>query len=420
MIGAKPADLFESEHSDGLSMETRLAASNGRALDGETVLEHRNVRGPDGVTLVCEVRITPLTMNNRRLLRISLLDITERIRAEDQLKLKLRELEASQAKNRAFITALPDLFFTLDREGRYLEYSAAFMDQLIVPPEAFLGKLVTKIDLGPGLAERVLACIKTALEEKRLVIIEYEANIASGPRLFEGRFVPLDADRVILVARDITDARRHEELLQASLEEKEVLLREIHHRVKNNLQVISSLISLQESSCRDKTDREMNRDTQVRIRSMAHLHELLYGSKDISSVDPAEYINAIVAEISGFYENPRIRVEAQADTLSLDIAMPFGLIVTELITNAIKYAYPGEDVGDIIVSYSRSEEGSRLEVRDQGIGLPQNFNPSKTDSLGFTLVRSLTEQIDGQLAIGEVNPGAPKPGLSIVLKLPAH
>jgi two-component sensor histidine kinase len=289
------------------------------------------------------------------------------------------------------------------------------MDQLVVSPDKFLGRLVTEVDLGPGLAERVMGCIKTALEERRLVVMEYEAVIAAGPRRFEGRFVPLDAERVILVARDITEARRHEELLSASLAEKEVLLREVHHRVKNNLQVISSLVSLQETSCRDQSEREMNRDTQVRIRSMAHLHELLYGSKDLSSIDSAEYLRAIVGEISGYYENPLIHVEAEPDILSIDEAMPFGLIVTELVTNALKYAYPHGSAGHIFIFYGRSALARRLEVRDEGVGLPPDFDPANSASLGYTLIRSLSDQIDGRLTIRAANPGEALPGLSVVL-----
>ena len=335
--------------------------------------------------------------------------------ATEQVQKRLEELEASQAKNRAFIAALPDLFFTFDRDGRYLEYGTASMDQLVVSPDKFLGRLVTEVDLGPGLAERVMGCIKTALEERRLVVMEYEAVIAAGPRRFEGRFVPLDAERVILVARDITEARRHEELLSASLAEKEVLLREVHHRVKNNLQVISSLVSLQETSCRDQSEREMNRDTQVRIRSMAHLHELLYGSKDLSSIDSAEYLRAIVGEISGYYENPLIHVEAEPDILSIDEAMLFGLIVTELVTNALKYAYPHGSAGHIFIFYGRSALARRLEVRDEGVGLPPDFDPANSASLGYTLIRSLSDQIDGRLTIRAANPGEALPGLSVVL-----
>ncbi len=335
---------------------------------------------------------------------------------------ELKELEESQARNKAFIAALPDLFFTLDREGRFLEYSVSATEQLFVSPEVFIGKLISEIGMGTELAERSLDCIRTALEQNRLVIMVYDLPLPTGPRRFEGRFVPLDADRVILVARDITEAGRREELLRASLAEKEVLLREVHHRVKNNLQIISSIISLQESSCRDEAVRAMYQDTQMRIRSIASLHELLYGSQDLSSIDIAEYLASVVRELStGYYRDKvSIRVEARSDILSIDEAMPVGLIATELLTNALKYAYPPDTVGEIRVSYSRSQTERRLEVHDEGLGLPPGVDPAKSDSLGFTLVRTLAEQIGGRLSIGAANPGGPSPGLDVLFTFPAR
>lgn len=331
---------------------------------------------------------------------------------------EFKKLEVSQAKIRAFVTALPDIFFTFNREGRYLEYQAASKDLLIDAPDDFLGKLLTEVIPESGLAERLLACIRTALEERHLVVIEYEADVAVGRRYFEGRFVPLDAERVILVARDITEAKRQESLLRASNEEKEVLLREVHHRVKNNLQVISSLVSLQDYSRQDDGSGEMRKDTQVRISSMAHLHELLYGSKDLSSIDPGEYIEAIVSEMSGYSGAALIHVEAQPDVLSMDEAMPFGIIVTELLTNALKYAYPAGKPGRIVVSYTHTDRERRLIVRDEGVGPPSDMDPATSVSLGFTLVRSLAKQIGGKISVCATNPGEPCPGLSVALDLP--
>lgn len=513
-----------------------------------------------GTTLptLLDLRIVGIVVASVLCLVLFLLIAAARLRrriaeATTELRQRLGELETSQAKNRAFIAALPDLFFTFDREGRYLECTTAAKELLIAPPEDFLGKLIPEVITEPGLAERYLDCIHASLGENRLVVMEYELKVPAGLMRFEGRFVPLDSERVILVARDVTEARRREELLKASLvekkesevtlrrseqryrdllekavdgiflldkngnflmvnskicemlgysreellrmsildtypeesqyegrdriervesgenlrferlmrrkdgavfpveisagklldgtqqafarditmrrqaeellrdslAEKEVLLREIHHRVKNNLQVISSLVSLQESSCRDEAERGLNRDTQVRIRSMAHLHELLYGSKDLSSIDPGEFLKAIAGEISGYYGKYSVRVEAGPDILSVDEAMPFGLIATELLTNVFKYAYPADNAGDIIVSYIRSGMERRLEVRDYGVGLPPDFDPISSASLGFTLVHSLAVQLGGSIAIYEANPGEPSPGLGVVLTFPA-
>jgi len=223
--------------------------------------------------------------------------------------------------------------------------------------------------------------------------------------------------RMIGVNIDMTESKEAESRIRQSLKEKEILLREVHHRVKNNLQVISSLVSLQESSCRDEEDREMYRDTQVRILSMARLHELLYGSKDLSSIDPGQYLDAIGRELMSYHGGFQVRIDAQPDVLTIDEAIPFGLIATELLTNAMKYAYPQENSGEILVSYSRTGQERRLLVSDEGVGLPPG--PVKLTSLGFTLVRSLAAQLRGQLAMRATREGETSPGLTVVLAFPA-
>ena len=157
---------------------------------------------------------------------------------------------------------------------------------------------------------------------------------------------------------------------------------------------------------------------QIRVQSMAHLHELLYGSKDLASIDPAEYLNAIAGELSLNHGKSLIRMDAQSDILSIDEAMPFGLIATELMTNALKYAYPQanlDSAGKIFVSYNRSGVERVLEVRDEGVGLPPDFDLENSVSMGFILVRTLAEQIGGKLSISEAKPGNPSPGLRVVL-----
>ncbi len=340
--------------------------------------------------------------------------------ATSDLAEKIAELDRSNARNEAFIAALPDLFFTIDREGHYLDYSAAEAELLIAPPEQFLGKHMSEITSDAEVVTNALRAIETSLDEKRLVIIEYEAMTQVGSRMFEGRIVPLDSNRVILVARDISEMKKNESLLRRSISDREVLLREVHHRVKNNLQIISSLVSLQEGYHSDTKEPEFRRDTRVRIQSMAKLHELLYGSDNLASINPAAYIRSIVTMISRFFDYRLIDVSAEDDDLSIDDAMPFGLIVTELLTNAFKYAYQPEDKGVIIVRYNRSGEERLLEVRDNGRGAAADYALETSASLGFTLIRSLTSQLGGTLSVSETNPGVSSPGLRVVVSFPAH
>jgi len=339
--------------------------------------------------------------------------------ATAELKRQVRELESSQAKNRAFIAALPDLSFTLDREGRYLECNAPAEEQLLLPRVELLGKLVSEIGLEPEMARRFMDCIRQSLDERRLVVLEYDLKVPAGHEHFEGRFVPLDADRVVLIARDVTEAKRHEELLKESLAEKEILLREVHHRVKNNLQIISSIISLQEASGPGAGDTQ-GKDIQTRIMAMASLHEFLYGSDDLSSIDIAAYLTDLVGEMTTSFSGGKsqIAVNLQSDIMHIDEAMPLGLLATELISNALKYAYPAGNPGRILVAYANSGTERRLEISDEGAGLPPGFDAANSTTLGYTLIYSLAHQLNGKLSLDTSTADRERPGLRVVLTFP--
>ena len=143
---------------------------------------------------------------------------------------------------------------------------------------------------------------------------------------------------------------------------------------------------------------------------MARLHEQLYGSKDLSSINPAEYLDAIVQELSSYHGGFQVQINAQPDFLTIDQAMPFGLIATELLTNAMKYAYPQGNPGEILVSYGRSGQERRRLVSDEGVGLSPDH--VKLTSLGFTLVRSLAAQIGGQITMCATREGETHAGLT--------
>jgi PAS domain S-box-containing protein len=347
-------------------------------------------------------------------------DITDRKRAEEGL-------ERERALLSTLIDNLPDYIAVKDTESRILITNTANARVMgLEKPRDAVGK--TDLDFyPPAEAERYLADERAVIRTGEALINKEEESFDQGGRT---RWtlttkVPLQNAQgevvgVVCTGRDITDWKQAEELLRASLAEKEMLLREVHHRVKNNLQVISSLVALQESSFRDEADRTLGRDMQARIGSMARLHELLYGSKDLSGIDTAEYLEAIVGEISAYYGNALVRVEAESDILSIDEAMPFGLIATELLTNALKYAYPSGGAGEILVSYGRFGPERRLEIRDEGVGLPPEIDPAKSPSLGFTLVRSLAEQIGGRISIDAAKPGESFSGLRVFLAFPAR
>lgn len=208
---------------------------------------------------------------------------------------------------------------------------------------------------------------------------------------------------VVAVARDITDGMVAERL-KASLREKELLLKEVHHRVKNNLQVISSLLSLQARHVVDPRALEMFKESQNRVRSIALFHEKLYQSKDLGHVGAAEYLNTLIANLLDAYGAKStavaLEVEPQDILLDLDVAIPLGLVLNELISNALKHAFPNGRRGQIRVRLGGSNiDRYRLVVSDDGIGFPADLDFRNAPSLGLQLVCTLVGQLAGTIEL---------------------
>lgn len=204
---------------------------------------------------------------------------------------------------------------------------------------------------------------------------------------------------------NVAKVKRSEEILRTSLEEKEVLLREIHHRVKNNLNIVSSLLELQAMGVRDSATREILIESQNRVISMALVHEKLYQSKNLAQIDFQSYVRDLVFAIYHSYgKNPEWIVPTIDITnvnLDIDTAVPCSLIINELLSNSLKHAFNEKQNGHVSVSLKFSGEGPGaldLIVSDDGVGLPPGFQIDKVKSLGLKLVRTLTKQIGGTLS----------------------
>jgi two-component sensor histidine kinase/CheY-like chemotaxis protein len=205
-------------------------------------------------------------------------------------------------------------------------------------------------------------------------------------------------------ARILAALRKVENRLRASLREKEILLQEVHHRVKNNLQVIASLLRLQSSTIADPALRELFRDSQNRLHAMALVHEQLYQAQDLARVDFAAYLRELATSVLRSYtaQSAQVGLAFDADTvvgLDIDTAIPLGLILTELVSNGLKHAFPDGRPGTITVGLHADTATVTLAVRDDGVGLPGSFELQTAGSLGLQLVGDLTEQLGGTVTI---------------------
>ena len=336
-----------------------------------------------------------------------------------QLADKVRQLEASEKRTGAMLRALPDIMLVFDGAGRVVENLTSDPSALYVQPPSFLGKTLEET-LGDSVLHRaLLERVGTVLGEGSVQTLEYSLAYPDGDRYYEARLVPLETDRVLSVSRDITDRVVSGRRIAEDLREKEALLKEIHHRVKNNLQIVSSLLSIQSSRLRDERDREVLAESQGRIRAMAQVHDQLYRSRTFSAVPAAEYLTDIMGDLETIYANPRTPVRASVECdgsqLDLDVAVPIGLIVNELATNAFKYAFRNRPAGRLTVSARTEEDGTlAVRVRDDGAGLPDGFDMERSDGMGFTIVKALAQQLKAALKVGRAEGG----GVEAELRVP--
>jgi PAS domain S-box-containing protein len=299
------------------------------------------------------------------------------------------------------VESMKDSIVVLDTENQILDLNPSALRLIGNSTSQFIGKPIE--DIWPEWSAQMKIGCGTDVGREAVFMRGDEQHIydvAISPLLdWSGRTV----SRVI-VLRDITDRKRAEEKIRASLDEKEVLLREIHHRVKNNIQIISSLLSLQSQHIKDTRYIEMVKESQNRIKSMALIHEKLYQSENLANINFDKYIKTLLQGLVRSYgvNAARISVRTEIEDVSLDIdtAIPCGLIINELVSNALKHAFPGTRKGEIAVLLCSDNEHITLTVTDNGVGIPDDVDIRTTTSLGLHLVTLLAEgQLDGEITV---------------------
>jgi len=341
----------------------------------------------------------------------------------NKLNLSIGELEESEKKikeTRDFlenvINTSVDGIVIVDPQGILLRTNKALEKMIGYAEEELLGKHISELNCKEE--EHRKKGVEQAAQLFEKGFVEREESMWEKK---DGTIFPSEFNMALLkdgygnilggvaTARDITERRQAENLVKESLKEKEILLKEIHHRVKNNMQVISSLIKLQSSYIKDQHYIEIFKESQNRIKAMALIHEKLYQSKDLVNIDFSEYVKNLANGLIRSYGSGANTIGLKADIadvdLGVDAAMPCGLIINELVSNSLKHAFPNGKSGEIKISM-HSINGSEIEliVGDNGVGFPEDIDFRKTDSLGLQLVSTLTEgQLHGTVELKRDN-----------------
>jgi PAS domain S-box-containing protein len=364
----------------------------------------------DGTPFWNQVSITPMRDAAGKVSHFAaiLRDLTARKRAD-------AALTDSEVQYRRLFEAAKDGILILDADtGTILDVNPFLVEMLGYSREQFLGKRIWEL----GFCKDVVANEANFASLQQQEYIRYEdlpLETADGQRRdveFVSNVYQVDHQKVIQCnIRDITERKRTQGALRELLREKDSLLKEVHHRVKNNLQVISSLLRLQSTQVNNPVAQAALRDMQNRIGSMALLHEILYQSESFARVDLATYLRSLCSQLFHSLvadpESIQLRVDVASVGLDVNQAVPCGLLVNELVSNCLKHAFPQGDGGEVRVELHPVDGGPtlRLRVADNGVGLPADFDLRRSRSLGLQLVSDLVGQIQGRLEIG-CGPGA--------------
>ena len=329
-------------------------------------------------------------------------ELTERKQAEEELK-------TSEEKYRILTEGAPIGIYTSDCEGNFL-YGNKMAEEIFgFGREELVGKNLVNLKLlSLSDVNKITELLTLSKLGKETEPHEFTLNRNDGSKVIirnHNRLLTISGEKLVLtMVEDITERKRSEEQIKASLKEKEVLLKEIHHRVKNNLQVICSLLYLQSTKVGDKRALEMFTESQNRVRSMALIHEKLYQSKDMANIDFSEYVQSLTTYLFHSYgvKAGTISMNLSIDNvlLGVDKAIPCGLIINELVSNSLKYAFPNGNKGEINIQlYSDNDNHVIMNIDDNGVGIPEDIDFQKTKTLGLQLVNILTRQLKGTIKL---------------------
>lgn len=378
------------------------------AFQGEQLRFELEYKGDKGKHHTAEISLNPIFNDEGQIIEVAGISqaVTYKKAAEKKLK-------AQAAKIQAIFDSTAMLIWTVNRDFHIVSYNKVFADQHF----KLLGGEVS-------IGSNFLSLLQNHLNEEEFERLcnYFEGAFTGEKQQFEGRLLGKDGNKVWMetffspiygddntikevscITHDVSAKKIIEHQMQESINEKEILLQEVHHRVKNNLQVISSILNLQSSYVKDENTLNILRESQNRIKSMSFIHESLYQTKDFSGIEFGAYILSLANNLVHSYSLEvglvSLRTDFDDTYLSLDQAIPCGLVANELISNSLKYAFDKGQPGEIFVSAKSEDSKVTLIIADDGKGLPEGFDYENSDSLGLQLVYTLKDQLDAEIEV---------------------
>jgi PAS domain S-box-containing protein len=429
VIGSRIWGLVQVRH------QLRLQAVLKRASQGEKLTAEIELRGDDGGSIPVQVAVSPMAVDGTEALCVVVTDLTEQNHRAAQLAF-IQQLAVSVSQADDVDAALELVVRRVCEHMRWSRGTAWFPGPggRAQRRAAYPADTPTRAAQGDGLlAERAWntgtpvfatdplgdgACVALPIFARDDVVAVTTFSGVPDASLGSGQ---IDAAQAVIAPLGAVIQRKiAEERTAASLREKEALLQEVHHRVKNNLQVVASLLLIQSRATTDPHVRQMFQDSEARVRSMALVHEALYASQDLASVDVASYLERLADQLREAYgasaRGVDLVVEAERLSIAPDRAVPVGLVITELVSNALKHAFPSGRTGSIRIVFREADGGFEFSISDDGVGIPGGWNAMRR-SVGLQIVRNLLHHLGAEvtevpgdgthLAIRIVAPGPP-------------
>lgn len=317
-----------------------------------------------------------------------------------RLKESEKALRLNEQKWRTLVEKNPDCIAVIDGNGE-IQYTNRYSEKYLCPPRqstSVFDSLPKEIE--ETLRDNIVRC----LQHKETIKFIYTLETMGQTVWYENYLIPItfEKDSMIYISRDITDKKKSEVELNELLKEKELLLKEVNHRVKNNLSIITGLISLQVENTDDIHVRRALQTFQNRIGSILNVYTALQHDHSIDLVDVGKYLNNLISDIQKIHHQDGVTISCNNPPIQLNgqSLIFLGIIINELITNAIKYAFPGTEKGSVLIEITEEEDDQlKLSVIDDGIGIPENPHESRSSGLGMTIIQALVDQIKGSLAV---------------------